>query len=97
MTILNDPVAMERRVRKLEMAVKRAKDLREQLKNLINQAEDVLKNHAGRISANETDIQTGANALTNHAGRISTNEGDIITGRDKLIDHEQRIAALENT
>ena len=75
MTILNDPVAMERRVRNLEMAVKRAKGLRGQLKNLINQAENVLTNHAGRISTNEDNILTGRDKLIDHEARITALEG----------------------
>ena len=69
MTILNDPVAMERRIRNLEMAVKRAK-------KLIKQVEDELKNHAERISANETDIQTGKEKLIEHENRIAVLEGE---------------------
>lgn len=62
-----DPDTIAHLVTQLENAIKRAKSARKKLKEL-------LINHAGRISANESDIQAGKDKLVDHEQRISALE-----------------------
>ena len=80
--IIKSPENYERRIRRLERIVEHARNDREKLgeliahaKELVDQAETVLTNHAGRISQNETDIQAGKEKLIDHEQRLRALEG----------------------